>query len=177
VTNNGSAFGMGQPGVLPGEKAIFFTNANASQIQIPYAAAMDGAKFTAEVWLKIPIFPIGYTLTGDIVPLSFVYNGDGVAGWVFDLLSDTTPSIDQATGFLYGWAAQGAGETFTFIGPKTGSGFDFQGKWEYAALTYNGSTLSLYEDAKLVEEASATYKQVGLFDHSLEGKYPLVMGS
>ena len=76
--------------------------------------------------MKIPIFPIGYTLTGDIVPLSFVYNGDGVAGWVFDLLSDATPSIDQATGILYGWAAQGAGETFTFIGPRLGAASIFK---------------------------------------------------
>jgi len=44
ATNNGSAFGMGGPGVFhndPNDKAIYFTNRNATFISVPYADSLN----------------------------------------------------------------------------------------------------------------------------------------
>jgi Concanavalin A-like lectin/glucanases superfamily len=175
-TNDGSAFGMGGPGILHGvqrDKAIYFTNANAAQIVVPYAPELDDTNFTIEAWLNIPHFPIGYTQSVDIVPLSFIYNGHGQAGWVFDLVSDAMPLKDHLTGVLGGWAAKAEGE-WTYLNPK----HNFQGKWVHAVMTYDGTNLKLYENGNLTAESSGvTYKRVRDSDHSLHGRYPLIMGS
>ncbi len=175
TTNDGSAFGMGTPGALKGiqgDTAIYFTNANASQILVPYALELDTTNFTVEAWLKIPRFPIGYRQSVDIVPLSFIYNGHGQAGWIFDLISDAMPAEDHQTGILCGWAARAEGE-WTYLQPTN----NFQGTWVYAVLAYDGSRLKLYENGTLMKSANATYKRVINSGHSLQGRYPLVMGS
>ncbi len=175
ATNDGSAFGMGGPGALKGvegDTAIYFTNANASQILIPYAPELDTTNFTVEAWVKIPRFPIGYTQSVDIVPLSFIYNGHGQAGWIFDLISDAMPAEDHQTGILCGWAAKAEGE-WAYLLPTN----NFQGSWVHVVLAYDGSQLKLYENGLLVKFAKATYKRVIDSGHSPQGRYPLVMGS
>jgi len=53
VINDGSAFGMGTPGVFanwaPNDTCIYFTNFNHAEIRVPYATNLDVLTWTVEL--------------------------------------------------------------------------------------------------------------------------------
>ena len=90
ATSDGVSYALGGPGFLygvPGDAAIYFTNLQTSQtnaqIVVPYNAALDSTVFSAEAWIKLPTYPIGYTNWTAQIPLGFEANGWQSIGLVY----------------------------------------------------------------------------------------------
>jgi Right handed beta helix region/Immunoglobulin I-set domain len=132
IVNDGSAFGMGGPGVLFGETndtAIYFTNANHGSIFVPYAAGLDGANFTAEAWLNFAVYPITPPApTVDMAPLDFSSNGGSQYGWLFSMYDGQS---GMPSGYMQGSVGKGAG----WLTTPTPDSVQFNGQWVYAVLT------------------------------------------
>jgi hypothetical protein len=178
AVNNGSAFGMGGPGILhnvPNDKAIYFTNENATFISVPYNDNLNGAAFTAEAWLHIPNFPINpqFPLPASeaLAVLSFLYNGDQPCyGWQLNIEDAEYQDVDAyQAGVMNAWMGMANGQDWW----TTSTTQQYNNQWIHAALTYNGTNLLLYIDgtviATLIEgygrpsgsETSSTYLLMG----------------
>jgi hypothetical protein len=159
--NDGSAFGMGGPGALygvSGDTAIYFTNANGADIVVPYSPALDGATFTVEGWLNLPASPAG-------VPFGFDYNG-----WIGNFVTPV------CTGW---WLNVGAVPYIAMVGKNSAGWSDISpaespvNQWVYFAMSYDGSTINVYQQGNLIGSVSATYAQV----ITSGAPIPLVMGA
>ena len=160
---------------VSGDTAIYFTNLTASasnsQIVIPYNSALDPSNaLTAEAWIKVPTYPIGYTNTAFQVPLGLEANATVQNGWWMGLKTDSSGSEGD---FEFNLAkAPGAGWT------TSTSTASLSGAWVYAVEVYTGSNtnLSCYTNGVLMASVTATakYESEGLYSlHEL----PFIIGS
>jgi hypothetical protein len=162
ATNNGtcinpSGLTLGGPGILYSQgvttdTAIYFTNTSSGYIKIPYSTTLNTPRFTIEAWLNMPVFPA--TGAGvDMNPLSF--DDSNPKGWAFEIPNPNTSSPN-----MYGWL--GVSNTWTQIN----SGTCIQGQWSYYALTYDGTTFTIYTNGVAAGSKASGYTQVSTL-HSL----------
>jgi alpha-galactosidase len=161
-TNNGtcmntSGLTLGGPGILYGqgvtsETAIYFTNTSSGYIKVPYSATLNTPQFTVEVWLNMPTFPA--TGAGaDMNALSF--DDSNPKGWTFEISNPNAANPN-----MYGWL--GHNNSWT----RVNSGTCIQGQWSYYALTYDGTTFTVYTNGVSAGSQSSSYTQVSS-SHSL----------
>ena len=144
VSTDGATYLLGGPGGLsgvPGDTAIYFTNLNTSvnnsQIVVPYISALDPeSAFTAEAWIYVPAYPIGYTKTTFQTVLGFEANGGAGNGWWMALKTDSSGSQGD---FQFN-VAQYPGAWVSSPPTSTAS---FAGKWIHAVEVYTGSNSNL----------------------------------
>jgi hypothetical protein len=169
VPNDGSAFGLGGPGFLygvPDDKAIYFTNATGTFIEIPYSASFDQPKFTAEAWFRFPdwasVTPVPTTV--DMGALSCDYNAGSQRGWLFYL---TDGASGTTGGDLAAWLGKGGG--WTQADPYVGH----NDQWIHAVMTYDGTNLFFYTNGVLAKKVAGGYSSPG----NALTKPPLRMGA
>jgi hypothetical protein len=176
-TNDGSAFDMGGAGVLFGvyeDKAIYFSNATNAEIVIPYSSLLDTATWSAEGWFNIPMYPITYNPAVYGCPLSFsANNSPNQGGWVFDVVGNQY-GFNDTDGTVQGWGAASSGAGWTQLQPTSANNYVLNaGAWVYCVMTYDGTTLKLYEEGTNILSQAAGYQTViaeGLMQ-------PLLMGA
>ncbi len=174
TTNDGSAFTMGGPGFLFGvsdDTAIYFSNETNAQVEVPYSSLLDTATWSAEGWFNIPSYPISYNPSVYGVPLEFsANNSPGQGGWQFDVVGNQY-GFNDTDGTVQGWAAKSGGAGWTQLAPTSAD--NFSGNWVYCVMTYDGTTLKLYEQGNLILSQAAGYQTVA--DEGLP--QPLIMGA
>ncbi len=161
AVNNGSAFGLGGPGILhnvPNDKAIYFTNENATFISVPYYDNLNSSTFTVEAWLCIPDFPINppYPLPASeaLTVLSFLYNGDQPCyGWQLNVEDAEYNVDDYQAGVMNAWMGMANGQDWW----ETSTAQQYNNQWIHTALTYNGTNLLLYVDGTAIATISEGY--------------------
>jgi len=175
--SDGATYLLGGPGGLvsvPGDTAIYFTNLNTSvnnsQIVVPYNTAFDpGTNFSAEAWIYVPGYPIGYTDTAFQTPLGFEAHGGSANGWWMGVETDSSGSEgDVQFNIAY----------YPGLSSPPASSSSFSGRWVYVAEIYTGSNSNLlcYTNGVLMTTAdlSAYYESEGIYGIH---KLPFVIGS
>jgi hypothetical protein len=161
ATNDGSAFQMGGPGLLdtvPADTAIYFSNATNAEIVVPYSSELDTATWSAEGWFNVPVYPITYNPAVYGSPLSFsANNSPGQAGWAFDVVGNQY-GFNDTDGTVQGWAAHSGGAGWTQLAPVSAN--NYNGEWVYCVMTYDGTTLRLYQQGNLILSQAAGYETV-----------------
>jgi hypothetical protein len=152
-TNNGTCMNtngltLGCSGMTPGQTAIYFTNANSGCIKVPYSSTLNTPQFTAEAWLNMPTFPVSGA-GADMNPLTFDV-APTPNGWAFEI---SYPNGSNPA--MKGWLATGSSWT------QVSSGTCIQGRWTHYALTYDGTTFTIYTNGVLVGSQSSVYSQPG----------------
>ena len=179
VSTDGATYLFGGPGGLAGvsgDKAVYFTNLNTSgnnsQIVVPYNSALDPENaFTAEAWIHVPTYPIGYTKTTFQTVLGLeAYGGAGNGWWMaFETDSSGTEGDVQFNLAKYPGA---------WLSPAPASASSFAGQWVYVAEVYNGSNSNLlaYTNGVLMATVamSTYYESEGLYGIH---KLPFIIGS
>ncbi len=174
TTNDGSAFTMGGPGFLFGvsnDTAIYFSNETNAEVEVPYSSLLDTATWSAEGWFNIPVYPIAYNPSVYGVPLEFsANNSPGQAGWQFDVVGNQY-GFNDTDGTVQGWCAKGGGAGWTQLAPTSAN--NYNGNWVHCVMTYDGTTLRLYQQGNLILSQAASYQTV-----AQEGLLqPLIMGA
>jgi hypothetical protein len=178
-SSDGATYLLGGAGGLtgvPGDTAIYFTNLNTSvnnsQIVVPYNAALDSeSAFTAEAWLNVPMYPIGYTKTAFQTPLGFEAFGGAANGWWVGVQTDSSGSQGDVQFNLAKYSG-------AWLSPPPTSTASFAGKWVYVNEVYTGSNSNLlcYTNGSLMATvAMSTYYE----SETLYGmhKLPFIIGS
>jgi concanavalin A-like lectin/glucanase superfamily protein len=134
-SNNGTytgTFTLGQPGPLSGysNSATKFNGTNA-YVNVPYAAALNTANWTAETWVQLASLP-----AGDYFLMS---SRNGSAGWLL-YASSTAWNVESWTGPV-----------------NVTGGVATVGAWTHVAATYDGTTLRLYANGVLAGSHSLSY--------------------
>lgn len=108
--------------------------------------------------MNMPTFPV--TGAGaNMNPISFV-NAPAPWGWAFEI-----PSPNGANPHMDGWMANAGWKS-------ADSGVCIQNKWAYYALTYDGTSVSIYTNGVLAKSvASSGYSQVSAGNPLLIGAY------
>jgi hypothetical protein len=201
VSNAG--FKMGDAGLLntnvyTNDTSIYFnTNFNygSGEIACGYATNWDTTKYSGEVWLRIPNFPIGYTgdLTGSTNNMGNICvfgptagGGDSThSGWDFLLWIDHNnnstneqtdmgrldANIGQGTA---GFAAVNGLTNSTGTTNIYGNNSYYSGEVIHAVQTYDGTTMRYYVNGALVGSIGAVHSRIR--DHGSD-QWPFVMGS
>lgn len=176
-SSDGATYLLGGPGGLagePGDTAIYFTNLNTSvnnsQIVVPYNSTLDASSnFSAEAWLYVPNYPIGYTDTAFQTPLGFEAHGGSANGWWMGVETDSSGSEGDAQFNIAYYPGLSSP-------PATSS--SFSGKWVYVAEVYIGSNSNLlcYTNGVLMAtvDMSAYYESEGIYGMH---KLPFIIGS
>jgi len=179
VSTDGSTYRFGGPGGLagvPGDKAIYFTNLNTSlnnsQIVVPYNSALDPeSAFTAEAWINVPTYPIGYTKTAFQTVLGLEAYGGAANGWWMAFETDSSGTEGDVQFNLAKYPG-------TWLSPAPVSTSSFAGQWVYVAEVYNGSNSNLlaYTNGVLMATVamSTYYESEGLYGFH---KLPFIIGS
>jgi len=160
-TNNGtcmntSGLTLGGPGVLTTDAAIYFTNTIGGYINVPYSSTLNTPHLTVEAWLNMPSFPVsGADYNMNPVTMD---NAPAPNGWAFEI---TNPNASNPP--MWGWLAS-SGWT------QVNSGTCIQGQWAYYAMTYDGTTFSVYTNGVLAGSHASAYSQVS-------SGFPLYMGA
>ncbi len=151
--NNGTCMNpngmtLGGPGVLYGQgvtsdTAIYFTNTSSAYIKVPYSSTLNNPKFTVEAWLKMPVFPVA----GAGVDMNAVSMEDSSSpkGWTFEI-----NNASAANPNMYGWIGHSAWTQLS-------SGTCIQGQWSYYALTYDGTTFTVYTNGVAAVSGASSY--------------------
>ncbi len=163
TNDNGSSFGMGGPGILhnvPNDKAIYFTNLNATFISIPYSPSLNSSVFSVEAWLNIPNYPHNFSYlpaSEAFALLDFLYNGDQPClGWELNVENGEYQDVDAyQSGVIGAWQGQPGGADWNMITPTE----QYTNQWVYTTLTYNGTNLDLYVDGISIVSATEGYGQ------------------
>ena len=164
VVNNGSAFGMGGPGILhnvPNDTAIYFTNLNNTFISVPYSASLNTSTFTVEAWFNIPNYPHNFSYLPSseaFTLLDFMYNGDQPClGWELNVENGYYQNVD----------AYQSGVINCFLGKPDGSDWnltipteEYTNQWAYTTMTYNGTTLNLYVNGVSIATVAEGFGQM-----------------
>jgi len=180
VSTDGATYLMGGLGGLDGiqgDRAIYFTNldssVNNSQIVVSYNSVLDPeSDFTAEAWIYVPSYPIGYTKTAFQTVLGLEAYGGAENGWWVDVNTDSSGSAGEVQFNVAKYPG-------VWSSPVPASTSSFSGKWVYVAEVYNGSDTNLlaYTNGVLMVTAamSTYYESEGLYFPS--HKLPFVVGS
>ena len=166
-TNNGTAVNtngltLSWPGILSsqGDTAIYFNNTNNGYVSVPYSSTLNTTNFSVEAWLDMPTFPANAQSANEN-PVSFC-NGGTPHGWTFDI-----QVANAANPSLYAWVAKNSSGW-----NSVNSGVAIQGKWSYYAMTFNGTTLTVYTNGVSATSASVTnYTMASSGQYLLMGDY------
>jgi hypothetical protein len=148
---NTSGLTLGGPGVLydqgvTSDTAIYFNDANSGYIMVPYSSTLNTPRFTVEAWLKMSGFPDPWA-GPDINPVSF-NAAFSPRGWTFEL---SNPNSAQPE--MYGWLGHGSWTRIDSAPPVVGH-------WAYYALSYDGTTFSIYTNGVMAASSNSSYSQV-----------------
>lgn len=178
-SSDGATYLLGGPGGLPGvpgDTAIYFTNldtsVNNSQIVVPYSAALDlSSTFTAEAWVYVPTYPIGYTKSAFQTVLGLEAYGGAENGWWMAFETDSS-GIEGDVQFNL---AQYPG---VWLSPAPASTSSFSGKWAHIVEVYDGSNSNLltYTNGVLMATVAMNthYESEGVYGTH---KLPFIIGS
>jgi hypothetical protein len=163
TNDNGSSFGLGGPGILhnvPNDKAIYFTNLNATFISVPYSPGLNSSVFSVEAWLNIPNYPHNFSYlpaSEAFAILDFMYNGDQPClGWALNIENGEYQDVDAyQSGVIGAWQGQPGGTDWNTITPVE----QYTNQWAYTTLTYNGTNLDLYVDGVSIANVTEGYGQ------------------
>lgn len=139
VASDGATYRLAGPGRVAGDKALYFTNLNGSvnnsQVVIPYNSALDPATdFSAEAWVNVPAYPIGYTKNNYQTVMGIEANsGSTQNGWWMNLQTD---NVGSSKGTFQFNLAKPPGSTWN----SPASAPSFNGKWVHAVEVCIGGT-------------------------------------
>ena len=180
-STDGGTYSLGEAGPFTNwfssDVGVAFTNLNGqlsnSDIVISvYNAAMDSQIFTAEAWINIPTYPIGYTNQFYQVPLGFEANGGSHSGWYFEVFDDRegVGGADGEGNVLFDLAPSSHGGDNSQVTPHslTGAG------WTHLVEVYDGTNLRCYYNGTNIANTAETYSDVTGFPSHL---IPMVIGS
>jgi trimeric autotransporter adhesin len=161
---NTSGLTLNSPGILydqgvTQDTAIYFNSTNDGYISVSYSAKLNTPKFTVEAWLNMPVFPVAGAGV-NMFPLS-MDDAPAPNGWGFHIASP-----NAANPPFEGWVANSAGSGWTAVG----TGTCIQGAWAYYAMTYDGTTFSVYTNGVFAASKTTAYAQVGV-------NHPLYIGA
>ncbi len=157
ISSDGLTYTLGGPGFLfgvPGDKAMYFTNLNGQQVNSDVVAAYDStmdarSNFSAEAWVNLPTYPIGYTLN----PYQGIFglqdnSGTSDDGWVVLIYTDSQ-----------GVTQRGTFQTFLAKSGRNGwsqplSTNNYSPGWVHVVITYELSAFKTYENGVLVSTAA-----------------------
>jgi hypothetical protein len=180
-STDGGTYSLGDPGPFTnwdsGDVGISFTNLNGqlsnSDIVISvYNAAMDSHIFTAEAWINIQSYPIGYTNQFYQVPLGFEANGGSHSGWFIEVFDDREGAggSDAEGNVLFNLAPSSNSGDNSQVTPHTLSGLG----WTHVVEVFDGSNLRCYFNGTNIANTAETYSSVTEFPAHL---IPMVIGS